>query len=57
MIPAITLKFYQSLVAAMVSSPMGGAERARLAVLQRQLAEAQQELAREKILDVWVKAG
>lgn len=57
MIPAITLKFYQSIVAAMVASPMGGAERARLAVLQRQLAEAQQDLAREKTLNDWVKAG
>lgn len=57
MIPAITPKFYQSIVAAMVAAPMGSPERTRLSVLQRQLAEAQQELAREKTLDVWVKAG
>lgn len=57
MLPVITPKFYQSLVNAMIALPMYSPERARLAVLQRQLAEAQQALARDKILDVWLKAG
>lgn len=57
LLPVITPKFYQSIVNAMIALPMNSPERARLAVLQRQLAEAQQVLSRAKTLDVWLKAG
>lgn len=55
-LPALTPKFYASLVDAVVNT-RPGLERVRLSALQRQLSGGQQELASAKNLDVWAKAG
>jgi len=55
-LPAISPKLYQAIVTEMVRTPFGP-ERTRLSALQRQLAEAQMELAAGKVLGDWAKAG
>lgn len=57
MIPAITPKFYQTLVNTLIALPLNSPERIRLHLLQRQLAEAQQVLSASKTLADWQKAG
>lgn len=55
--PAITQKLYQAVIAEMIKLPFDNPERHRLAVIQRQLADAQQVLFATKTLDAWIKAG
>lgn len=57
MIPVIDSALYRYLVNEMINLPYRSPERERLAVLQKQLAEAQQSMLRDKTLDVWQKAS
>lgn len=59
MLPAIHSKLYHQIVNTLIALPWKDPERARLEELQRQLADAQQQMSRARggVLEEWLKAG